>query len=147
MQASSKKGYGTWSFPGSYGESISPQSGRTASSSGWGGIECIFVAFLVLAGLAGYIAVTSGNPDPAFLNATLADPAAAESLAELSALTPLDIIPGLLERMMTIILHITWTLLVLMAVLGNRRVYLLAAIAYHSIVDVAAVYMVGTFGI
>lgn len=115
--------------------------------TGWGGIECIFVALLVFSGLVSYITVTSGMIDPAILNATLTDPSAAESLAELAALAPLDILPGLLERMMTIILHITWTLLVLLAVLKARMAFLIAAIAYHSVVDIAAVYMVGTFGI
>ncbi|MDD1715492.1 MAG: YhfC family intramembrane metalloprotease [Methanolinea sp.] len=115
--------------------------------AGWGGIECIFVAFLVLAGMVGYITVTSGMLDPALLNATLTDPNAAASLAELVALTPLDILPGLLERMMTIILHIMWTLLVLLAVLKDRMAYLFAAIAYHGVVDVASVYLAGTFGI
>ncbi len=78
------------------------REGGLQFGAGWGGIESIFVAFLVLSSMVSYIVLTSDGgaiplPD---------DPAVQAQVKTLQNLTPLDILPGLAERMMTIILLI-----------------------------------------
>ncbi|WP_292489482.1 YhfC family glutamic-type intramembrane protease [Methanoculleus sp. 10] len=111
--------------------------------AGWGGVESIFVAFLVLSGMVSYIVLTGDAgviplPD---------DPAVQAQVEALRALTPLDILPGLAERMMTITLHIAWSLMVLAAVVYNRKALLALAVLWHAAVDAAAVYLAQTQGI
>ena len=111
--------------------------------AGWGGIESIFVALLVLSSMASYIVLTGDGgalplPD---------DPAIQTQVEALRALTPLDILPGLAERMMTITLHIAWSLMVLAAVVYGRKTLLALAVIWHAAVDAAAVYLAQTQGI
>ncbi|MDN7026144.1 YhfC family intramembrane metalloprotease [Methanoculleus sp. FWC-SCC1] len=110
--------------------------------AGWGGIESIFVALLVLSAMVSYIVLTSGNmvflPD---------DPVVTQQAGALLALTPLDILPGLLERIMTITLHIAWSLLVLASVVYARPLLLALAVLWHTVVDFVAVYLGSTVGI
>lgn len=111
--------------------------------TGWGGVESMIVALVVLAGMASYILLTGDGgaitlPD---------DPAVQVQVDALRALTPLDILPGLAERMMTITLHIAWSLLVLAAVVYGKKALLALAILWHAAVDAAAVYLVQTQGI
>lgn len=111
--------------------------------AGWGGIESIFVAFLVLSSMVSYIALTSDGgaiplPD---------DPAVQAQIEALRSLTPLDILPGLAERMMTITLHIAWSLLVLASIIYGKRALIALAVFWHAAVDAAAVYLGQTQGI
>ncbi|BBL67423.1 YhfC family intramembrane metalloprotease [Methanoculleus chikugoensis] len=111
--------------------------------TGWGGVESMFVALIVLAGMVSYILLTGDGgaiplPD---------DPAVQVQVDALRALTPLDILPGLAERMMTITLHIAWSLMVLAAVVYGRKALLALAVLWHAAVDAAAVYLVQTYGI
>ena len=111
--------------------------------AGWGGVESIFVALLVLSSMISYIAITGDGgalplPD---------DPTVQAQVAALRALTPLEILPGLAERMMTITLHIAWSLLVLAAVVYGRKALLALAVLWHAAVDAAAVYLVQTQGV
>jgi uncharacterized membrane protein YhfC len=110
--------------------------------AGWGGIESVLVALLVLSALITYIAVTGDQmifiPD---------DPAAQAQVDALRNLTPLDILPGLFERMMTITLHIAWSILVLASVVYGRAALLALAVLWHTAVDFAAVYIGQTAGI
>ena len=111
--------------------------------TGWGGVESMIVALVVLAGMASYIAITGDGgaiplPD---------DPLAQAEIDALRALTPLDILPGLAERMMTITLHIAWSLMVLAAVVYGKRALLALAILWHAAVDAVAVYLAQTQGI
>ncbi|KQC05152.1 MAG: hypothetical protein APR55_06035 [Methanolinea sp. SDB] len=112
---------------------------------GWGGIESIIVALLVLQSMILYIVFVSGNSG--FLSAMLTDPQQLAAVGTLSSLTPLDIIPGLFERIMTITLHIAFTLLVLYSVVRLEWRFLLAAIAWHCFVDFIAVYISRLHGI
>ncbi|MBN1195341.1 MAG: YhfC family intramembrane metalloprotease [Methanomicrobiaceae archaeon] len=112
--------------------------------AGWGGIESILVALLVLSSMASYI-VLSQSPDP-FVGLP-DDPAVIAQVAALLALTPPDILPGLLERMMTITLHIAWSILVLAAVVRKQRLLLLLAVLWHAGVDAAAVVIAQTEGV
>jgi len=111
--------------------------------TGWGGVESIFVALLVLTSMLSYIALT-GDGSMLFIPD---DPAVQTQVDALQALTPLDILPGLAERMMTITLHIAWSLMVLAAVVYGKKALLALAILWHAAVDAAAVYLAPTQGI
>ncbi|MDN5339721.1 MAG: hypothetical protein PWQ30_830 [Euryarchaeota archaeon] len=111
--------------------------------TGWGGVESMIVALLVLSSMVSYILLTGDGgaiplPD---------DPAVQAQVDALRALTPLDILPGLAERMMTITLHIAWSLMVLAAIVYGRKALLALAILWHAAVDAAAVYLAQTQGI
>lgn len=111
--------------------------------AGWGGVESMLVALIVISGMLSYIALTGDGwslfvPD---------DPAVQAQVEALRSLTPLDILPGLAERMMTITLHIAWSLLVLAAVVYGKKLLLVLAVLWHAAVDAAAVYLVQTQGI
>jgi len=60
----------------------------------------MIVALLVLTGMLSYIALTGDGSMPFIPD----DPAVQAQVDALQALTPLDILPGLAERMMTITL-------------------------------------------
>jgi len=111
--------------------------------AGWGGVESIFIALLVISSMISYIVLTSDGgalplPD---------DPAVQAQVEALRALTPLDILPGLAERMMTIVLHIALSLMVLAAIVYGRALLLVLAILWHAAVDAGAVYLGQTQGI
>jgi uncharacterized membrane protein YhfC len=111
--------------------------------TGWGGVESMIVALIVLSGMVSYIVLTGDGgaiplPD---------DPAVQAEIEAVRALTPLDILPGLAERMMTITLHIAWSLMVLAALVYGQKALLALAILWHAAVDAAAVYLVQTQGI
>lgn len=111
--------------------------------AGWGGVESMIVALLVLTSMLSYIAITS-NGSMLFLPD---DPAVQAEIEALRALTPLDILPGLAERMMTIVLHIAWSLMVLASVVYGRKALLALAVIWHAAVDAIAVYLAPTQGI
>lgn len=111
--------------------------------AGWGGVESMLVALLVLSGMLSYILLTSNSGAIPLPN----DPAVVAQVEALRSLTPLDILPGLAERMMTITLHIAWSLLVLAAVVYDKKLLLALAVLWHAAVDTAAVFLVQTQGI
>ncbi len=111
--------------------------------TGWGGVESMIVALLVLTSMLSYIAIT-GEGSMLFIPD---DPAVQAQVDLLRNLTPLDILPGLAERMMTITLHIAWSLLVLAAVVFGKKALLALAVLWHAAVDAAAVYLAQTQGI
>ncbi|MFA7197963.1 MAG: YhfC family glutamic-type intramembrane protease [Methanoculleus sp.] len=111
--------------------------------TGWGGVESMIVALVVLSGMVSYLLLAGDGgaiplPD---------DPLVQAEIDALRALTPLDILPGLAERMMTITLHIAWSLMVLAAIVYGKKMLLVLAILWHAAVDAAAVYLVQTQGI
>ena len=111
--------------------------------TGWGGVESMIVALVVLSGMVSYLLLTGdggGIPLPD-------DPLVRAEIEALRALTPLDLLPGLAERMMTITLHIAWSLMVLAAVVYGKKTLLVLAILWHAAVDGAAVYLAQTQGI
>lgn len=115
--------------------------------AGWGGIECIIVAVLVFFSLVSYVLVTSGALDILLANVTHLSAEQAAELDMVLNLTPLDILPGLVERMMVLVLHISFTFLVLLSVLKSRKIFLLAAIAWHAGLNSAVVFLAQTQGI
>jgi uncharacterized membrane protein YhfC len=115
--------------------------------AGWGGIESIFVGLALVITLINYVLLTSGTLESILLAANLTDPAQLAALDLLKNLTPGDIIPGLLERVMTLILQIAFTMIIFVAVLKARRIFLLVAIGWHAALDAIAVFSGPTFGV
>jgi uncharacterized membrane protein YhfC len=62
-------------------------------------------------------------------------------------LSPFDPLVGMFERVMTIALQIAFTLLVFAAVATNKKIWLIIAILFHTIVDALAVFMGQTIGV
>ncbi len=115
--------------------------------AGWGGIESMFIGLVLVTTLASYVLLTSGTLESLLMAANITDPAQLAALDMLKNLTPGDIIPGLLERAMTLILQIAFTMIVFLAVLKERRIFLLAAIAWHAALDAIVVFTAPAYGI
>ena len=123
--------------------------------AGWGGVESIFVAILLLLTLVSYLYAPLLTEEQlqatnASIGGTLTQAQIQQILAQNEALmqiTPFDILPGLAERMMTIIHHLAWTVMVLAAVIFSRHLLLVLAIIWHTGIDALAVYLAQTSGI
>ena len=115
--------------------------------AGWGGIECIIVAVLVFFSLVSYLLVTSGALDILLANVTQISTEQAAELDMILNITPSDILAGFIERMMVLVLHITFTLLVMVSVLESRKIFLLAAVAWHAGLNGVVVFIAQTQGI
>jgi len=123
--------------------------------AGWGGVESIFVAILLLLTLVSYLYAPLLTEEQlqatnASIDGTLTQEQIQQILAQNEALmqiTPFDILPGLAERMMTIIHHLAWTVMVLAAVIFSRHLLLVLAIIWHTGIDALAVYLAQTSGI
>ncbi len=112
--------------------------------AGWGGIESIIVAMLVASSMVSYIVISSSS---GLIPGISDDPVVMEQIGQLLALTPLDILPGLLERMMAMTLQIAFSIMVLASVVYRRPSLLGIAILWHAAVDFCVVYLVQTSGI
>ena len=123
--------------------------------AGWGGVESIIVAILLVLTMVSYIyapLVTEEELQAAnqSIGGTLTQEQIQQTLAQNDALmriTPADLLPGLAERMMTIIHHLAWTIMVLASVVFARYLLLLLAILWHTGIDAIAVYIGQTVGI
>jgi uncharacterized membrane protein YhfC len=115
--------------------------------TGWGGIESIFVALTLLTTFLSYIIVTSGSLESLLVSANITDPAQLAALDVLKNLTPGDIIPGLVERMMTLILQIAFSFIIFLAIWKERWIFLIGAISWHAAIDAMVVYMAPAYGI
>jgi len=111
--------------------------------AGWGGVESILVALLVLSSMVTYILLTSDGSIPFLPD----DPAVMAQIEPLRNIAPFEILMGLAERIMTITLHIAWSLMVFVAVVHGRKVLLALAVIWHAAVDAAAVFLVQTQGV
>jgi uncharacterized membrane protein YhfC len=115
--------------------------------AGWGGIESIFVALALLTTFISYIIITSGSLESLLMSANITDPVQLAALDVLKNLTPGDIVPGLVERIMTLIIQIAFTFIVFLAVLKEHWIFLLAAIAWHAALDAIVVFTAPAYGI
>jgi len=116
---------------------------------GWGGIESMLVGLLVVLTMFSYIAaVPLTGAQVSELNRTWNGTMTQEQVnflneqnEALMALTPGDLLPSLIERLMTMTLQITWTMMVYTAVTEGRNRLLVLAIITHAVVDGGAVYL------
>jgi uncharacterized membrane protein YhfC len=115
--------------------------------TGWGGIESMFVAFALFSTFISYIVLTSGSLESILVSANITDPFQLAALDVLKNLTPGDIIPGLVERIMTLIIQIAFTMIVFLSVLKERLIFLLAAITWHTALDAIVVFTAPAYGI
>ncbi len=123
--------------------------------AGWGGVESMFVAVLLLLTMVSYLYAPMVTEEQlqaanASIGGTLTQEQIQQILAQNEALmqiTPFDILPGLAERMMTIIHHLAWTIMILAAVVFSRHLFLVLAIVWHAGIDAISVYLASTSGI
>jgi uncharacterized membrane protein YhfC len=123
--------------------------------AGWGGVESMIVALLLVLTLVSYLyapMVTEEELQSAneSIGGTLTQDQIQQILSQNEALmqiTPVDLLPGLAERMMTIIHHLAWTIMILASVVFGRYLLLLLAILWHTGIDALAVYLAQTSGI
>lgn len=123
--------------------------------AGWGGIESMLIGIVLFVTMFSYIyAAPLAGKDIADMNAGIGGTMTAGQAEfvknqneALINLTPPDLFPSLLERVMTFILHIAFTLMVLSAVVSGRKFLLVLAILWHSAVDASAVFLGQTAGI
>ncbi|MBN2014600.1 MAG: YhfC family intramembrane metalloprotease [Candidatus Altiarchaeota archaeon] len=114
--------------------------------AGWGGVESFAVGILVIFSLINVIVLP--NMDMQSLNAT--GQLSQEQLEQIeqakeqiTAINWYDPLFGAMERVFTIVLHLALTLIVLQCFIQNRKIFLLIAILFHSLVDSLAVAMLG----
>jgi uncharacterized membrane protein YhfC len=132
----------TWYFSG-ISLKVSRENGLMFGA-GWGGVECVLVAFMVAGALVSYLTVFFV---PGSVAGAASDPVAIKALEALYALTPVDILYGLLERILALTLQITWSLMVMYAVMRKTPLFLGLAIIWHAGVDFLAVFITGVWGI
>lgn len=122
---------------------------------GWGGVESIIIGILVVLTLVSYMAAAPlTDQQIQAINQSVGGTLTEEQIEQIQAqmdalinLTPFDVLPGFAERMMTITLHVAFTLMVLSAVVHHRQILLVLAILWHTAVDALAVYLSQTAGI
>jgi uncharacterized membrane protein YhfC len=122
---------------------------------GWAGIESIFIALLLLTTMISYLyAAPLTEQQIQAINASSGGNLTEQQIQAINAqmealinLTPADLLPGLAERMMTIVNQVAWTLMVLAAVVFSRYIFLVVAIAWHTLLDAGAVFVAQTGGV
>ena len=122
---------------------------------GWGGIESMAVGGIMILTMLSYIVavpLTSTQIDA--INKSTGGILTDEQIAlirkqneTLLNLKPLDLLPSLIERIMTITLHLAWSLMVLAAVVQKRTILLATTILWHTVADAVAVFLGQTAGI
>ncbi len=122
--------------------------------AGWGGVESILVGVLMLLTVFSYLyAAPLTDEKISQINASMngaltqekAD-AVKQANDALMALTPYDVLPGMFERIFAITLHITWSVMVLYAVVEKRNELLVLAVMWHSFADASAVFLGQIYG-
>ena len=118
---------------------------------GWGGIESMLVGSLLLLTLFSYVTLTPLTDEQLeqWDDTLTSDQIEAlkTQIHALRSLTPMDLLPGLAERLMAITLHLAWSLMVLTAIIRGRMFLLGLAVLWHTAVDAVAVFLAGTAGI
>jgi len=119
---------------------------------GWAGIESALVGILVLLSMLSYVSITSMDETQiqdvygSQLNETQMSQLKEQRNALLN-LNPFDVLIGLLERIMTIGVHLAFTFLVFTGIVSGRKIYLVLAVFFHSLLDFLAVYVSSLYGI
>jgi len=108
--------------------------------AGHGGIEALIVGLSVIGAFIAFNAMSQAQLD--------ALPAAAQARAQaLRSPADLTALVGLLERAFALCIHLGLAVLVLQTFTRGSPLYLVAAIAWHALVDTFSVYAVPTWGI
>lgn len=116
-----------------------------AFGAGHGGIEAII--FGVLAGLTTMQMVVLHNTDPSQWGVPAAQlPAVQQQVAAFWASPWYAALLGALERVFAICFHLSAAVLVMQAFTRRNILWLVAAIAWHTVIDGVAVYASGTWG-
>ncbi|MFZ2455088.1 MAG: YhfC family glutamic-type intramembrane protease [Candidatus Altiarchaeia archaeon] len=123
--------------------------------AGWGGVESMIIGLLILLASFSYMYAAPLTDEQVrelnvSMNGTLTSEKAAEidrEITDLMALTPWDILPGMAERIFAVTLHITWSVMVLSAVVEKRNVFLVLAVLWHSATDALAVFIGQIYGV
>ncbi|MDD5317246.1 MAG: YhfC family glutamic-type intramembrane protease [Candidatus ainarchaeum sp.] len=131
--------------------------GRNAAmfGVGWGGIESAIVGALLIFTMFIYASLQPATPAyiaqvNASMNGTLTGEQAmllSAQTQQLLSLSPLDLLPSLAERIMAMVLHVAWTMLVFLAAIQNRKKLLAVAIAWHAAVDFSTVLIAQLAGV
>jgi uncharacterized membrane protein YhfC len=133
---------------------LSPENAMLFGA-GWGGVESILVGVLMLLTLFSYLyAAPLTDEKISQLNVSMngsltSEKADAVNQANdaLIALTPYDVLPGMAERLFAVTLHITWSVMVLYAVLEKRNGLLVLAVLWHALADASAVFLSRIYGV
>jgi uncharacterized membrane protein YhfC len=123
--------------------------------AGWGGVESMIIGLLMLLTLFSYLFAAPLTDDQInevnlSMNGTLTSEKVDELNSQMNvlmALTPLDILPGMAERIFAITLHITWSVMVLSAIVEKRNSLLLLAVLWHAATDALAVFINQLYGV
>lgn len=123
--------------------------------AGWGGIESIAIGIILLLTMTSYIvAAPLTQQNISDINASYSGQlttAQVDALnkqnEQLMNLSPFDPFVGMFERLMTFAIQIAFTLMVFASVVLNKKIWLIAAILFHALVDALAVFMGQTVGI
>ena len=97
--------------------------GALTLGAGHGGVESIVIGFLVL---AGYISYLSGANASAFAGMAWFDPLA-----------------GSVERINAILMHLTLSVMVMLAFLRGNGLWYVAAVLWHAAIDAVSAYLFG----
>jgi uncharacterized membrane protein YhfC len=123
--------------------------------AGWGGIESALVGVVMFLTMFSYMAAAPLTAQQMQdINASIGGTLTAEQaeLVEMQNqalidMTPLDVVPSLIERLMTFPLQVAFTLMVFSAVVLNRKGLLALAILWHAALDAVAVFLGQTVGV
>ncbi|MFH1235114.1 MAG: YhfC family glutamic-type intramembrane protease [Candidatus Diapherotrites archaeon] len=117
--------------------------------AGWGGIESMIIGGLVFLALFSYLeAAPLTAQQVSDLNTAQGGKLTAndvqtyqQQITALMNVKPFDVLLGLFERLMTISLHLCWTLLVLAAVAKKKNSLLWLAVAWHAATDAGILFI------
>lgn len=118
--------------------------GGVMFGAGWGGVESILLGLLAMFGL--YQALALRNADLSTILPAGQTVQAAAELANYWGIPWYGALLGALERGFAIIIQISLSLMVLQAFLRGKRLWLLLAFFWHTLVDAFGLFAFGTWG-
>ncbi|MBS3061552.1 MAG: YhfC family intramembrane metalloprotease [Candidatus Diapherotrites archaeon] len=122
---------------------------------GWGGVECMLIGVILIVTAVGFSTLESlDDAGIADLNQQSGGTLTQEQVDQIKQqqetvknLTPVDALPGLLERLLAMGLHLSFSLLVFRSIVESNKIWLILAIVLHSLVDAVVVYLAQTAGL
>jgi uncharacterized membrane protein YhfC len=112
--------------------------------AGWGGVEAILLGLLAATTVINVYIYQSGLietlvPGEQLAGSSEAIAAAAQEIEELVNSPPWLFLLGAVERVITLVLHLSLSILVLQAFVRRNIIWLFAAIGWHTLIDAIAV--------